>query len=153
MKGYMFIILNYSIIILNLNRLVYHHTVLPQVIHSHINFAELQLSKYFANDYFENSRFAIRKPIPNETIQRCQSELSTNPEMVANFLKMPIVYTFLYRSIWEKCLKSGHFKKTGISEYIIVMIRYWVCNKVTVNKYKLVFNKYDTKLITGLYHR
>ena len=78
MKGYMFIILNYSIIILNLNRLVYHHTVLPQVIHSHINFAELQLSKYFANDYFENSRFAIRKPIPKvyrDASQSCQQIL------------------------------------------------------------------------------
>ena len=31
--------------------------------------------------------------------QRCQSELSTNPEMVANFLKMHFCPILLYRSI------------------------------------------------------
>ena len=48
--------------------------------------------------------------------QRCQSELSKNPEMVANFLKMHFCLYFCTEASEKNFLKSGNFLKTGISD-------------------------------------
>ena len=59
--------------------------------------------------------------------QRCQSELSKNPEMVANFLKMHFWLYFCTVASEKNFLKSGNFLKTGIS---VTLFGLWfVCPK------------------------
>ena len=48
-------------------------------------------------------------------LQRCQSVLSKNPEIVVKFLKMHFCLYFCTEASEQNFLKSGNFLKTGIS--------------------------------------
>ena len=65
----------------------------------------------------------VKQKLCCSLFQGCQSVLSTNPEMVANFLKMHFCLYFTSTEASEQnFLKSGNFLKTGISVLFCVVV-------------------------------
>ena len=79
-------------------------------------------------------------------LQRCQSEWSKNPEIVANFLKMHFCLYFCTEASEKNFLKSGNFLKTGISAFKRYSLSYVVLDALLANDVWTV-TSHDTSCI------